>query len=257
MEILSGSRAHDLKPAAVAGFVVALVAVVLLLPAAAAAQPDLVGSWHVLVHYKDENAQHPERERWDDRVWVFEKAGSRLRWTEYPIVVFDEQTGRFDSSMGRSARVLQFWTPNEVQLADIQDGLAVNERGMKSKSLRKSDDGWASFARASAASASVIGYTEYWSIENQPAGPVFKREDVLGSERSEDLDGVTLYTTEAIESGGTVLRGKFVRDGTRHGTFQMMRAAGTEGLKTDGKTPNEKANDRGRKALEALGYGGE
>ena len=53
------------------------------------------------------------------------------------------------------------------------------------------------------------------------------------------------------------MRGKFERDGTRHGTFRMMRTAGPEGLKTDGKTPNEKANDRGRKALEALGYGTE
>jgi len=261
MEIVSRSRAHDLNPpgfargSVLAGSAITLVlAMWLLAPAGFAAQPDLIGSWHVLVHYKDENAEHPDRERWDDRVWVFEKSGSRLRWTEYPIVVFDEQTGRFDSSLGRSSRVLEFWEPNEAQLADIQDGLAVNERGMKSKSLRKSDDGWASFSKATAASASVIGYTEYWSIENAPDGPIFKREDVLGSERSEDLDGVTLYTTQTVEPGGTVLRGQFERDGTRHGTFRMMRSAGTEGLKTDGKTPNEKANDRGRKALEALGY---
>jgi hypothetical protein len=228
-----------------------------LLPSAAAAEIDVIGSWHVLIHYKDDNAQHPERERWDDRVWVFEKSGSRLRWTEYPIVVFDDQAGRFDSSMGRSARVLKFWTPSPAQIADIENGLAVNERGMKSKSLRKSDAGWASFSRASAASASVIGYTEYWSIDDGSGGPVFKREDVLGSERSENLDGVTLYTTEQIESGGNVLQGQFVRDGTRHGTFRMMRTAGTEGLKSDGKTPNEKANERGMQALEALGYGGE
>ena len=37
----------------------------------------------------------------------------------------------------------------------------------------------------------------------------------------------------------------------------MMRTAGAEGLKKGGKTPNEKANDRARQALEALGYGGE
>jgi hypothetical protein len=254
MEVVSGSRAHHLTPPRWgAGLAMVLLGACLLLPFAAAAETDVIGTWHVLVHYKDDNATHPERERWDDRVWVFEKSGSRIRWTEYPIVVFDDQVGRFDSSMGRSARVLEFWTPNAGQIADIKDGLSVNERGMKSKSLRKADDGWASFSRASAASASVIGYTEYWSIDNGADGPVFKREDVLGSERSENLDGVTLYTTQNIESN--VLRGQFERDGTRHGTFQMMRTAGTEGLKSDGKTPNEKANDRGQQALEALGYG--
>ena len=258
MEIVSGSRAHHLtQPGFGGGLAVASLAAALLLPFPAAAEIDVIGSWHVLIHYKDDNAHHPERERWDDRVWVFEKAGSRLRWTEYPIVVFDEQTGRFETSMGRSSRVLKFWKPNRSQLLDIQDGLAVNERGMKSKSLRKSDDGWASFSRTSVASASVISYTEYWSIYDEAAGPVFKREDVLGSERSENLDGVTLYTTEQIESEGNILRGQFVRDGTRHGTFRMMRTARTEGLKVNGKTPNEKASDRAMQALEALGYGGE
>ena len=258
MEVVSGSRARHLThPGRAVWFATASLVAALLVPSAVAAETDLIGTWHVLIHYKDDNAQHPERERWDDRVWEFEKSGSRLRWTEYPIVVFDEQTGRFDSSMGRSSRVLKFWTPSPSQLGDIQDGLAVNERGMKSKSLRKSDDGWASFSRASAASASVIGYTEYWSIHDESAGPVFKREDVLGSERSENLDGVTLYTTEQVESDGGILRGQFVRDGTRHGSFRMMRTAGTEGLKGDGRTPNEKANERGRQALQALGYGGE
>lgn len=258
MEIVSGSRAHHLtQQGPGVWFAMALLAAALLLPSAAIAETDVVGAWHVLIHYKDDNAEHPERERWDDRVWVFEKTGSRLRWTEYPIVVFDDDSGRFDSSMGRSSRVLAFWTPSPTQITDIKDGLSVNERGMKSKSLRKSDDGWASFSQASAASASVIGYTEYWSFENGPTGPIFKREDVLGSERSEDLDGVTLYTTEQVESDGSILRGQFVRDGSRHGSFQMMRAAGTEGLKSDGKTPNEKANERGMQALEALGYGAE
>ncbi len=36
-------------------------------------------------HYFEEK----ERERWEDRVWVFEKAGSRIKWTDFPIVVFD------------------------------------------------------------------------------------------------------------------------------------------------------------------------
>ena len=55
------------------------------------AQPfDIAGTWYVLVHYKDDAAGNPDAERWDDRVWVFERKGSRMRWTEYPIAVFRE-----------------------------------------------------------------------------------------------------------------------------------------------------------------------
>lgn len=254
MEILSRSRANHLK--ARLGTTLGLLAASAMIASAAVSGelPDLIGTWHVLVHYKDDNAAHPERERWEDRVWVFEAAGSRLRWTDYPIVIFDDQSGRFDNSLGRSSRVLEFWEPSPSQIADIQDGLAVNERGMKSKTLRKSDGNWASFSRNTAASASVISYVEHWSIDSGDAGPIFRREDVLGSGRAEDLDGVTLYTTTEIADGGAILRGSFERDGSRHGSFRMMRSAGTEGLKNDGKTPNEKATERGRKALEALGY---
>jgi hypothetical protein len=232
-----------------------LAASALFAPAAVSGDsPDLAGTWHVLVHYKDDNAPHSERERWEDRVWVFEKTGSRLRWTDYPIVVFDDQSGRFDRSLGRSSRVLEFWEPSSSQLADIKDGLAVNERGMKSKTLKNSDGNWASFSRNTAASASVISYVEHWSIDSGDTGPIFRREDVLGSERSEDLDGVTLYTTTVIGSEDGSMSGSFERDGSRHGTFKMTRSGATEGLKSDGKTPNEKANERGRRALEALGY---
>ena len=58
----------------------------------------------------------------------------------------------------------------------IEDILvARNPRGMKSKSLRGSDaEGWASASRARAASASVITYTENWSIEGMPDRPVFR-----------------------------------------------------------------------------------
>ena len=51
-----------------------------------------LGAWHVLVHYEDAASSGAERERWDDRAWVFEREGDRLRWTEYPVVVFDDET---------------------------------------------------------------------------------------------------------------------------------------------------------------------
>lgn len=219
----------------------ALAQLALSLPASAS-EVDLIGTWHVLIHYTDEHSANPSQVRWDDKLWIFERSGSRLRWTEYPIVVFADQTGRFERRpSGQYARVLHSWEPNPEQLAQIREGLEYNTRGMKSKTLRGSDEaGWRSSASARAASASIITYTEYWSVEGMPSAPVFSRRDVLGSGRTENLEGLTRYATAEIEPGGDVLRGTFERDGTRHGSFRMMRAADAEVVKGSGKTQNER-----------------
>jgi murein DD-endopeptidase MepM/ murein hydrolase activator NlpD len=185
---------------------------------------DLIGTWYVLVHYKDDNAPNPDEERWEDRVWVFEQDGRRLAWKEYPIVVFDDETGRFERRhTGQYARILHHWEPSPAQQADIADGLQVNSRGAKQKTLRGSDaGGWSSGRSAGAASASVVSYQEVWSIEGLPSLPVFTRSDVLGGGSADDIEGVTQYTTTRVEGG--VVSGSFERDGTRHGTFRMMRS---------------------------------
>ena len=64
-----------------APWLMVLVVSAAMLPAARAEAVDLIGTWHVLVHYKDSATDHPERERWVDRVWKFEREGSRLAWT--------------------------------------------------------------------------------------------------------------------------------------------------------------------------------
>jgi hypothetical protein len=215
----------------------------LALPASASGPPvDLIGSWHVLIHYTDDNSHDPSQLRWDDKLWVFERSGSQLRWSEYPIVVFADETGRFERRpTGQYARILHSWEPNPEQLAQIREGLEYNPRGMKSKTLRGSDaEGWRSGAAARAASASVITYTEHWSIEGMPGAPVFARKDVLGSALSENLEGLTRYATAEIEPGGDLLRGSFERDGTRHGSFRMMRAGAAGVVKGSGKTQSER-----------------
>jgi hypothetical protein len=222
----------------------------LALPASAAEPAvDLIGSWHVLIHYTDDNSHDPSLERWDDKLWVFERSGSRLRWTEYPIVVFADETGRFERRpTGQYARILHSWQPNPDQLAQIREGLEYNPRGMKSKTLRGSAaEGWRSSAAARAASASVITYTEHWSIEGTPGAPVFARRDVLGSALSESMEGLTRYATAEVEPGAKVLRGSFERDGTRHGSFRMQRAGAAGVVKGSGKT-------QGERLLEAWGY---
>jgi len=190
----------------------------------------LLGAWHVLVHYRDAASSGAERGRWDDRAWVFEREGDRLRWTEYPIVVFDDETGRFEKDgANRASRIPHRWQPDEAQLADIENGLAVNQRGMSAATLRRSAGSWVSAPKQAASSASMIRYVESWRVDPAAEGPIFKREDSLQSERAEDLTGVTIYTTRAVADDGNRLRGDFERDGTQRGTFTMTRAAGVHG----------------------------
>jgi hypothetical protein len=251
-----------LKRAASAGM--ACAALLLATPGAARgesseAEVDLTGTWFILIHYTDSATANPDAERWEDKVWTFEKKGSRLHWTEYPIVVFENQTGRFET-LGRNtrARALRFWEPNQSQRERIAEGPRVNTRGSKSKSLRGSvDKGYESVGQMRAVSASVIGYHETWSIEAAGVMPVFTRDDVLGSGRSEKLggstenvEGRTSYTTLEFADGGNTLRGRYQRDLNRVGVFRMIRAGPVQGLELDDRTPNEKEADQLREAIE-------
>ncbi|MBW2361977.1 MAG: hypothetical protein JRG84_13795 [Deltaproteobacteria bacterium] len=242
----------------------ALVVWLVLLPAAHAADPgvagtvDLAGAWHVLVHYTDDNSSHPDQLRWHDRVWVFERKNGKLVWTEYPIVVFGDDAGRFERrSSGQYARVLGGWWPSEAQLANIRVGLRTNTRGMKSKKLRGSDaEGWATHSRVRAASASVISYQENWSVTYEAGLPHFQQQDVMGSARTESLEGITRYETRESAAGGA-FAGAYERDGTRHGTFWMRRAGAR--LRLDAKDPKRQRSEvprrGGSQAEPVLGEG--
>jgi hypothetical protein len=196
--------------------------------AAPAAALDLEGTWYVLVHYQDADSAKPEAWRWDDRVWRFRGAGDALEWTEFAIVVFQDESGRFEALSGsRASRVVAAWEPSPGQLADIRDGLEVNSaRGVKTKTLRAGDGGaLASSAGASAsAGASVLSYTEDWTIEDPAGLPVFAREDSLGGASAESMEGRTEYRSEAVSADGAEITGRFERDGTRVGRFRMIRS---------------------------------
>jgi hypothetical protein len=213
----------------------------------AAGEPtvDLTGTWHVLIHYRDDTAHDREQMRWDDRLWSFQRDAKGLEWTEYPIVVFQDETGRFEKSRTGLHRVVGAWDPSPPQLAEIKSGLEYNTRGTKSKTLRGSDaGGWSSGARgASPAAANVITYSESWSITGLPTKPVFTRDDVLGSASAEHMEGRTQYVTQSVEENGDLLRGTFERDGTRHGTFTMRRSGVAKVTEGSGKTQSQRETE--------------
>jgi hypothetical protein len=188
---------------------------------------ELLGSWYVLVHYRDGSSENPDADRWDDRIWVFAMKGSRLQWTEYPIVVFRDETGRFENLSGdRRQKVLEAWEPNEAQLGEIRAGLEINIRGSRSKTLRGNPvRGYQSAGAMNSQSASVIGYSEAWAIEELSSLPVFSRRDSMGSGRSETLEGYTEYASTRVLGSGALLEGRYQRDGIRSGSFRMMRSA--------------------------------
>jgi hypothetical protein len=230
----------------------ALRALCVLLMAAAASRAeavDLSGTWYVLVHYKDDATAKPEVMHWEDRVWVFQQEGGDLVWKDYPIVVFHDDEGRFERSRRGYSRVVAPWEPSAGQLEQIRSGLEVNTRGAKTKTLAGSDTtGWHSKAKAQPQSAGYITYSESWSVEDPGGKPVFGRQDVLGASSMEALEGGMRFTTQSVSENGGELRGTYERDGTRHGTFRMMRAGPVGNVGQDGKTPNEKQRER----MEAL-----
>jgi hypothetical protein len=198
--------------------------------ASSAGGVDLSGTWYVLVHYRDAASAHPDRERWEDRVWVFAREHTGLRWSEYPVVLFEDESGRFERSAGgQSARTLRFWEPSPAQRAEIANGLQVAARGARHKTLRGSDAaGWASAPPRSAGSASALTYSEIWRVESASELPVFDRSDALGGAVTESLEGRTRYETVSVRGDGVLLEGRYERDDTRRGTFRMMRSGAIE-----------------------------
>ncbi|MBW2240875.1 MAG: hypothetical protein JRH01_02730 [Deltaproteobacteria bacterium] len=237
--------------------VVALIAALTLAAPVAAEPTDLLGTWHVLVHYKDKITNNPDTERWEDRIWVFKTEGSRMAWSDYPIVVFDEKKGRFDNSSGRNSRVLHFWEPNAAQLSEIHEGLAINQRGARTKRMKGSPaEGWTSAkGRRGYRSLNVVTFEETWTIEMNGDLPKFIRDDVMGSASTESMEGRTQFETETIEDGGNTLRGRFERDGgDRAGTFRLTRSGSTRSVGSSGKTLQDKVSSGERLNLMLAGH---
>lgn len=213
---------------------------------------DLSGTWFVLIHYTDPESAHPDAQRWKDLVWVFARKGSRLEWSEYSIVIFEDQTGRFESISGNPrSRVLEAWKPTLSQLEDLEKGPRVNPRGARIKTLSGSDArGWKSSRRRTQTSASVMGYHENLSIKDLDSLPVFERSDAVGNSRASKDGGTTLYEVSEIKLDGRRMVGRYERDGRQEGRFEMRRTAPIRGLEKREKTPNQRAAEEFMKGME-------
>jgi hypothetical protein len=206
-----------------------------------AAQPEplnLRGSWYVLVHYRESTQESiqepttasPDDSRWEDKIWTFEPKGSRLVWTEYSAVVFDDERGRHEKlASGRLIQSSGTWQPSPRQLAQVKTGLSVDSHSAHGKSLTGDPrQGYRSAGRTNRESASVIGYSEAWEIRGLAALPMFQRTDEMTSGRSVALSGRTEYRSTAVSADGQRISGSFTRDRDQTGTFSMIRSGQIE-----------------------------
>jgi len=229
------------------GFCLALSLAALAASGPAASQAgaplDLEGTWFVLIHYKDPASANPDAWRWRDRAWNFARKGTRLQWSEYPMVIFEDTSGRFEKIPGNPrSRVLAAWEPNATQGETIAGGPRVNPRGAKIKTLRGSDSqGWQSSRRMAQTSASVMGYHEQLSIHGLDELPVFERRDVVGNAMTNAGEGLTRYQVTEIRDGGRTLAGSYERDGRQRGLFRAWRTPPVRSLIEKKGTPNQRA----------------
>lgn len=193
-----------------------------LAEAALGVELDLEGSWHVLIHYTDRASQRPDQPQWDDRLWTFEREGDRLRWHEYPIVVFGDRSGRYES-LSSEVRSLGFWEPDRGQEREIEAGLEVSPRGATKRTLRRTKAGWSSAARSAAEAADVVVWQSIWEIGLEGDAPRFAVRDSLGNAVVEAIRGTTLYAGDVVRADGRRVEGRYERDGQRSGSFRMTR----------------------------------
>ncbi len=186
--------------------------------------PAFVGTWHVLVHYRVADGPHPDRWKWDDRVWVIEPSGEGFEWVEHAIVNFGDQTGRFENlGTPRARRLIGAWEPNALQHREIAEGLTVSSRGMRRKHLERVGPGhWRSAPDENpiGRSASGIGYHEVWSIQEEDGRVAFSIDSRFAVSAASDDESGGMTTYVANEMGTSRFQGRYVGANQRMGLFR-------------------------------------
>lgn len=197
----------------------------------------------MLVHYRDLGGAEADLRQWDDRLWVFERTEAdpeALRWTEYPVVDFDDGSGRFRSALGANpVRELGYWEPDAGQRREIERGLEAGSRGARHRTLRRIESGWSSETGSGARydSARFVTWSTVFEIELGGDAPVFTVRDALGSAAARAIEGRTLYRGERVLEDGHVIEGAYDRDGKQLGRFRMTRSGGRRVLEEPAAEP--------------------
>ncbi len=196
-------------------------------PANEREMPAFVGTWHVLIHYREPQGRFPERWKWDERVWIIEPApdGGGYDWVEHAMVNLQDQTDRFEKlGTPMARRLLGAWEPNAAQREEIENGITVSSRGMRRKRLESVEPGlWQSPTEANTVgrSSSGIGYHEVWSIREDGEGTHFRIESrfAVSATGGDERGGLTVYQAE--ESGTARFQGRYHREDERVGRFEV------------------------------------
>jgi hypothetical protein len=191
----------------------------------------------VLVHYRDLRSAQPEQDQWEDRLFVFQREGEALRFRDYPVVLFDDEGGRFARRGGETERVLGAWEPDDGQRAEIARGLRVRAVGVREKRLRAAAGGYSS-ARSAFDSARTVGFESIVELDLTGAAPRISVADSLGSSAAHSLEGRTEYRGERRGPAGEI-EGSYDRDGRRVGRFRMLRSGAPRGLGEPPPRPRE------------------
>ena len=194
-------------------------------PSVAPSIPNLSGHWYVLIHYRDSSGLEPGPVLWDDEVWRFAQGPAGIRWTRYPHVAFEDETGRVERlSSGEEGRTIGPWRPNQSQRSEIEKGLELDHFERTEKWLRGSAKGdYRSQASSRSASASAVSFVAEWSITAKADGPIFRRRDRLDSARARSAEGETAFETQWVSDEADAMRGVFRRDGRFQGEFWLSR----------------------------------
>ena len=186
--------------------------------------PSLLGTWYVLIHYRREESPYPRRWYWDERVWTFHREGDTLAWTEYTLVKFEDQKGRFEHlRTSRARRLLGAWTPNRRQRLQLETGIGVIGRGSRRKLLTgDATVGWKSAVLEHGAAPGQKGYAEDWRIDVLEGLPEFRLTTQLQHWGGARELGASIYRAEEKDRRGAELRGTYLSGDDRRGRFRMM-----------------------------------
>jgi hypothetical protein len=189
---------------------------------------DLSGEWYVLIHFKDKQSEDKSITKFKDFAWSVKQSDKWIEWEKYPYVLFSEGV----EVIRRHAMTEHLpWEPEELTWQSIREAVGVSSRAMSKKRLEGSvEEGFRSAPAAGAGGANVITFSRNWDVTFEKSRIRIQIIDSLsGSSGLAGMDEATVFEIDQAVGAGE-LRGKWL-EGTKYGTFRMVRAQGRKVLK--------------------------